>query len=104
MSSGVVLKQAGLKGALRDISLGERDGGLARDRIGVGILVALIYLIARPPLYERDGYVYHLLGREFLGGTNPHHLLWNGIQTLITRVDSLLGIGSVVPFQLVGMA
>jgi hypothetical protein len=104
MSSGVVLKQAGLKGALRDISLGERDGGLARDRIGVGILVALIYLIARPPLYERDGYVYHLLGRDFLGGTNPHHLLWNGIQTLITRADSLFGVGSVVPFQLVGMA
>ena len=73
------------------------------DRIALGALIALVYVVARPPLYERDGYVYHLLGRDFLGGTNPHHLLWNGVQALITRVDALLGAQSVLPFQLFGM-
>lgn len=104
MSSGAVLKQPGLDGALRDVWSTGKTRRLALDRIGVGVFVALVYLIARPPVYERDGYVYHLLGRDFLGGTNPHHLLWNAVQALITRVDALLGVGSVLPFQLVGMA
>lgn len=71
--------------------------------MAVAGIVALVYAVARPPLYERDGFVYQLLGRDFLGGTNPHHLLWNGLQALITRIDILLGIDSVLPFQLVGM-
>ena len=50
------------------------------ERVALGALVALIYLVARPPLYQRDGWVYHLLGRDFLGGTNPHHLLWNAVE------------------------
>ncbi len=70
----------------------------------VGTIVAGVLLVARPPLYERDGYVYHLLGRDFLGGTNPHHLLWNGVQYLVNRVDALVGIHSVILFQLLGIA
>ena len=73
-------------------------------RVALGALVGLIYVLARPPLYERDGFMYQLLGRDFLGGTNPHHLMWNGLQALITRVSALVGVDSVLPFQLVGMA
>ncbi|GAC1651022.1 MAG: hypothetical protein NVS4B3_10800 [Gemmatimonadaceae bacterium] len=78
-----------------------------RTALELGVLggvLAFIYSVARPPLYERDGYVYHLLGRNFLTGTNPHHLLWNAVQALINRVDALLGIHSVIAFQVVGMA
>lgn len=75
-----------------------------RDDVALALLAALVYLLARPPLYERDGYIYQLLGRDFRGGTNPHHLLWNGVQYLIGRLDALVGIHSVVPFQLAGIA
>ena len=74
------------------------------ERVALGALVALIYVVARPPLYQRDGWVYHLLGRDFLGGTNPHHLLWNAVEWLIGRAGALVGVASVLPFQLAGMA
>lgn len=73
------------------------------DRVAIGGLVALIYLIARPPLYQRDGFMYHLFARDFLGGANPHHLLWNGVQVLIARGAAFVGVTSVLPFQLAGM-
>lgn len=86
---------------------GASDGPRARARrrsIVLAAVVALVYLWARPPIYERDGFVYHLLGRDFLSGLNPHHLLWNAVQWLINRLDALVGINSVVAFQLAGMA
>ena len=104
MNQDAALSRPPLTGGLR-----ERAAPLASarrlplDGAALGVLIALIYALARPPLYERDGYVYHLLGRDFLGGTNPHHLLWNGVQALITRFDALFGIQSVLPFQIVGM-
>ncbi|HEX7021127.1 MAG TPA: hypothetical protein VF159_14005 [Gemmatimonadaceae bacterium] len=68
------------------------------------VVVSALYALVRPPLYERDGFAYQLLGRYFLADTNPHHLLWNGVQSLVLRFDAALGIHSVLPFQWLGMA
>lgn len=74
------------------------------DGVTLAVVTALVYVVARPPLYERDGYVYHLLGRDFRGGTNPHHLLWNGVQNLVDRLGAVAGVHSAILAQLVGMA
>ena len=105
MNQDVALTQPALSRRLREKSAVIVSGRrFPLDGLALGALIALLYALARPPLYERDGYVYHLLGRDFLGGTNPHHLLWNGVEALITRVDGLFGIESVLPFQILGMA
>lgn len=103
MNRDVALSRPSLIEPARPTALLSTVRRLPVDRVALGCLIALVYTLARPPLYERDGYVYHLLGRDFLGGTNPHHLLWNAVQTLIVRVDALVGIQSVLPFQLAGM-
>lgn len=84
------------------LGIGARERNVI-DRVAIGCLVALVYLVARPPLYERDGFMYHLFARDFLGGANPHHLLWNGVQVLIARGAALVSVSSVLPFQLAGM-
>jgi hypothetical protein len=80
-----------------------RSAHATLDRVVLGTLVALVYAVAWPPLYMRDGYVYHLLGRDLLANTNPHHLLWNAAQALVYRLDAVLGTRSVRPFQALGM-
>lgn len=82
--------------------IARRDG--PRIAAALGVLIALIYVVFRPPIYERDGYVYHLLGRDFVRGMNPHHLLWNALEWTIDRGGALFGVHSTMPFQLVGMA
>lgn len=73
------------------------------DTAVLAVLAAVIYLVARPPIYERDGYVYHLLGRDLRGGMNPHHLLWNVVQYAVNRLGALAGIHSPILFQLLGI-
>ena len=74
-----------------------------RAAAALGALIAFVYVVFRPPIYERDGYVYHLLGRDFIHGMNPHHLLWNALEWVITRLDALLAVQSTIVFQVVGM-
>jgi hypothetical protein len=69
--------------------------------LGCGI----VYLALRPPLYDFDGYVfrlYALLPSRF-SNSNPHHLLWNTVQILLTATAALRGRPSTVPFQIFGI-
>ena len=64
-----------------------------------------VYLALRPPLYDFDGYMfrlYALLPSRF-ANANPHHLLWNTVQILLTACAAMLGQPSTVPFQIFGI-
>jgi len=62
-----------------------------------GVLVALgcgaVYLILRPPLYDFDGYMYRLYAvlPNRLWNSNPHHLLWNWVQIILSRIAERIG-------------
>jgi hypothetical protein len=69
--------------------------------IGCGI----VYLALRPPLYDFDGYMfrlYALLPSRF-SNSNPHHLLWNSVQILLSACAASLGQPNTVPFQIFGI-
>jgi len=69
--------------------------------VGCGI----VYLALRPPLYDFDGYMfrlYALLPSRF-SNSNPHHLLWNTVQILLTVCAAALGQPNTVPFQIFGI-
>ena len=66
---------------------------------------AIVYLALRPPLYDFDGYMfrlYALLPSRF-SNSNPHHLLWNTVQILLTVCAAALGQPNTVPFQIFGI-
>ena len=69
--------------------------------VGCGIA----YLVLRPSLYDFDGYMfrlYALLPSRF-SNSNPHHLLWNTVQILLTACAASLGEPNTVPFQIFGI-
>jgi len=69
--------------------------------VGCGV----VYLLLRPPLYDFDGYMfrlYALLPSRF-SNSNPHHLLWNTVQILLTACAASLGEPNTVPFQIFGI-
>jgi hypothetical protein len=92
------------RGGIRDLAPSGIGAHNAVDQVAIAALIALVLGAARPPLYDGDGFVYQLLGRDLAKGMNPHHLLWNAMQALVVRLDALLGIRSLLPLQLVGMA
>jgi len=67
-------------------------GGL----LGLGLWLA-------PPLYNFDGYMYRLQGRNPLENLNPTHLIWVPIQAVIWQVCDWFHWASPVPFQVVGI-
>ena len=67
-------------------------GGL----LGLGLWLA-------PPLYNFDGYMYRLQGRNPLENLNPTHLIWVPIQAVIWQVCDWFHWSSPLPFQVVGI-
>ncbi len=81
----------------------ERSNWVVAASLAVGCGAA--YLVLRPPLYDFDGYMYRLyslLPSRFTNA-NPHHLLWNSVQILLTACAALLGQPNTVPFQIFGI-
>lgn len=56
-----------------------------------------------PPLYNFDGYMYRLHGRNPLAELNETHLLWVPVQAVIWQVCGWFHWESPVPFQGVGI-
>src|SRR5439155_1840848 len=64
---------------------------------------AAVYAWLRPPLYNRDGFVYGLQARSPLDYLNPHHLLWLPLQSLLLNASSAFAFSSSGVFQGVGV-
>ena len=69
--------------------------------LGCGI----VYLALRPPLYDFDGYMFRLYSQlpTRFSNSNPHHLLWNTVQILLSTCAASLGQPNTVPFQIFGI-
>jgi Protein O-mannosyl-transferase TMEM260-like len=72
---------------------------------GPAVICGLIYLALRPPLHDRDGYVYRLYAKlpSRFYNVNPHHLVWNTIQMLLVDIGRFLNHPGTVLFQIFGI-
>ena len=92
------------KGRLLDQSV-VIQGGNWFVAISVAVVCGVVYLVLRPPLYDFDGYMFRLysLLPSRVSNSNPHHLLWNTVQILLSECAASLGQPTTVPFQIFGI-
>ncbi len=71
----------------------------------IGLVLAVMYLALRPPLYDIDGFPDRLdaLGPDAISNLQPNHLLWIPFQITLVKLSSWIGYPNTVPFQVVGI-
>src|SRR5215469_18775602 len=67
--------------------------------------LSVLYITIRPPLFDRDGYVYRLMAQSpgWLLDAIPHHLLWIPLQRILFSIFYRLGYKTTAPFQIYGI-
>src|SRR5262249_26117613 len=82
-----------------------RPGGAWPSAVLLALTCSGVYLALRPPLFNRDGYMYGVwaLKRDSFYNANPHHLLWNEVQIGLIHLGRAVGLSDTVPFQLFGI-
>ena len=76
---------------------------LAGEALVMGLLWFAICLHWRPLVYNYDGYMYPIEGRQLLENINAHHLLWIPVQALWDALALRMNIEPLLFCQIAGI-